>query len=675
MRVAVYCSGGHHEGQRGQEQHDQNKLHDQHEYAAQEASVYTQRINNTPGWTLAGVYVDVYAEPVAADSTVEVDEIAPTVETAHDEYHDECHDDGLQETQYRPEAVSRPQFQRMIEDCEAGLIDIIVCKSLSSFATNALDAITNIRKLKELGIRLIFDKEKIDTAEAKSEMFISIYAAFAQKEERSISLLSAYPLSALSAGNMTISGAWEEIDGRRLMGFIYGYRKNAEGTGYEPVPEEAAVIRKIFDLYEHGVSISQIVDELLKAGAKPPSFKKTGKERWDKERLYSIIQNEKYVGDLLCNKYYVAYTTDFKKRIEKLNDGTVPSRYIMNHHEAIISRKQFERCNVIFNLRKMRKRREKQHDEGQTQQNQQNQQTQQSQHDEWHRDENQRRNKNGFYPFGDFLRCPYCGHVLFQRRLCIQDGITHILCEGEGACREFVIVAAPVEKAVLDAWNNSLTVQILQSLQSLQSLHENDEPTDYIDEQYEPPYEPPYDENGENSDEIRKLLAAKEQYPTFDAVHYWWLDEFVKSIVFGQYSHTTQEIADFKKLFPDQDIDDRTIQISWKCGLISVMPSGIVQDNQNPRHKAKLWDAYLLKHPDKFPELTKEVEARQQLLEENTDTDADSNIYGDSLYGGLEDSDIQDELERLNDYYSDSGKKNDSRKKTKKTKKRTGRRI
>ena len=596
MRVAVYCYGSSDSDQDGQER---------------EREFYTQKINNIPGWTLAGIYADFQNATGITEETQQAD--ARTIA-------DNMADAGA-------ETAGRVNFQRMIADCEAGLIDIIFCKSLSNFATNALDAITNVRKLREMGIQLIFEKEKINTAEAKSEMFISIYAAFAGK---ALPLSSSGNESYVSKNNNVLYVDGKSAERNKPMGFIYGYRKTKDGTGYEPVPEEAEVVRRIFDLYEHGMSIPAIVEELFNAGIKPPRYSTTGNERWSEERIYLMIQNEKYAGDVLCQKYYMA---DSAKRREKLNDGILPAMYIMNHHVPIISRKQFERCNVIIKLKRLGKR-----------------------DSDAKREELTKRQNYGFYPFGDFLRCPYCGHVLFQRRIYIQDWQAHILCEGEGACRGFVIKSAPVRQAVLDAWNNNLTTSILQSLLQDEQLSQPlPQPSLLIDTDD--------DEDSSRLDEIEKLVRAKEQYPTFDAVHYWWLDEFVKSIVFGQHSRTSTEVAEFKKLFPDQDIDDRTIQISWKCGLVSVMPSGVVKARHNPRYRAKLWDAYLLKHPDQLPELTREVEERQQ-NQDNTDSDdtydADNTESSDFLQNTLED---------YSRYLDDT----DSNKK-KRNRKRTGRR-
>ena len=171
MRVAVYCSGAYSSSASSDNEQDAQDIQER------EISFYTQKINNIPGWTLAGIYADFQNNCNNFSPTGITEEAQETQEAETGMVTDSVADNVAEAGD-----AGRVNFQRMIEDCEAGLIDIIFCKSLSVFATNALDAITNVRKLRDMGIQLIFEKEKINTAEAKSEMFISIYAAFAGKD-------------------------------------------------------------------------------------------------------------------------------------------------------------------------------------------------------------------------------------------------------------------------------------------------------------------------------------------------------------------------------------------------------------------------------------------------------------------------------------------------------------
>ena len=270
------------------------------------------------------------------------------------------------------------------------------------------------------------------------------------------------------------------------------------------------------------------------------------------------MRNERYVGDVMCQKYF---TADYKTHKVKLNTGEIPSRIIRNHHKGIISREQFERCSLITDLR--------------------------------------RTSTHSFYPFGDFLRCPYCGHVLFRRSF---QKETHYFCEGKGACRRFVIMAAPVNKGILSAWNDCITPSGLQSYINQIALEaEKNRAVKWISDRAS--------REAERSREAHKLLEAKREYPTFIVIDYWWLDDFIAKIEFGKHSHTAREIAKFERMVVrrEKNIDDRTICISWKCGLETTVPSGVERNSQDPHHRAELWDAYVMRNPTIYPELVEEI--------------------------------------------------------------------
>ena len=119
-----------------------------HSLSAQ-VSHYSTLIQNTPGWDYAGVYVDA----------------------------------GITGTS----AAARPEFQRMIADCEAGKIDIVLTKSISRFARNTVDLLATVRHLKELGVEVRFEREKINTFTGDGEVMLSILASFAEEESVSLS--------------------------------------------------------------------------------------------------------------------------------------------------------------------------------------------------------------------------------------------------------------------------------------------------------------------------------------------------------------------------------------------------------------------------------------------------------------------------------------------------------
>ena len=285
LRVAAYCRvSTKSEGQEGS-------------YNLQVA-VYKQMINSTPGWTLAGIYADY----------------------------------GMSGTL----AKKRPDFLRMIKDCEAGLIDVIICKSLSRFSRNAMDALTYIRKLEALGIRLIFEKEGIDTGDSLSEMLITVFSAFAQEESRSLS-------DSVKWARRKRMESGEGFDYAP-----YGFRKNSQShqgnssdTALSPleiVPEEAEVVKKIFTMYEHGESVNTILSTLMKDNIEPPGFSYSGSMIWDKTRIHYILQNEKYIGDLKTQK---SYTINYITRKKVKNNGDLPQFYFHDHHTGFITRKQF----------------------------------------------------------------------------------------------------------------------------------------------------------------------------------------------------------------------------------------------------------------------------------------------------------------------------------------------
>ena len=110
--------------------------------------------------------------------------------------------------------------------------------------------------------------------------------------------------------------------------------------------------------------------------------------------------------------------------------------------------------------------------------------------------------------------------------------------------------------------------------------------------------------NADRAENAELLLQIKEKYPSFSKIDYWWMDDLIERIDFGFHSHTDSEL---KK----GGIDDRTVSIHWKCGIITTLSSGVLRDSQDPRHKAELWDAYLLRYPSQFPKLVEEVRKKK----------------------------------------------------------------
>lgn len=232
------------------------------------------------------------------------------------EFVDMYSDEGITATNTK----RREGFNRMIEDALAGKIDLIITKSVSRFARNTVDSLTTIRKLKEKGIEVYFEKENIWTLDAKGELMITIMSSLAQEESRSIS------------ENTTWGKRKQFADGKGSVAYsrFLGYDKD-----FVIDEEQADSVRLIYKLFISGYSLYAITKELVKRGIKSPS----GNDRWHISTVKSILTNEKYRGDALLQKQY---TTDFLQKTRKTNNGEVPQYYVEEHHEAIIPPTQFD---------------------------------------------------------------------------------------------------------------------------------------------------------------------------------------------------------------------------------------------------------------------------------------------------------------------------------------------
>ena len=291
----------------------------------------------------------------------------------------------------------RPEFQRMIRDCEAGKIDYIITKSISRFARNTLECLQHIRYLQSLGVQLLFEKENIDTGTAFSEMLLTILAAFAQEESRSLS----------ENAKWGIRKRFEAGIPKRT--YIFGYTYDEQGN-YVIVPEQAETVRYIFDLYETGrYSMHQIAQKLM-AEKRPSAYV----NNWDASHVHCILTNEKYVGDLLMQK---KYTVDHLTHREVKNrDHVLPSYYVRDHHTPIVSRKQYDRVHRIAELKSTHKRPVQ-------------------------------------YPYGDLLVCPVCGERLMQHKMDVQDTHAAWHCDrNESSCGQYVLKPKLLDAAMLEAY-------------------------------------------------------------------------------------------------------------------------------------------------------------------------------------------------------------------------------
>ncbi len=220
----------------------------------------------------------------------------------------------------------RERFKEMIKDCEKGKIDLILTKSVSRFARNTVDSLNYVRKLKAMGIGVFFEEQNIDTLTTDSEMFIGLYSVMAQSESENISANVKWGIQQRMK-NGTYSFNYR----------TYGYRKGEDGEP-EIVPEEAEIVKRIFNLYLDGYSVDKIASYLNENEVKS----KTGTE-WKKATVQGILTNEKYVGDLLMQK---TFSTDCINKKTKKNNGELPKYLISNNHKPIIDRETFKMAQV-----------------------------------------------------------------------------------------------------------------------------------------------------------------------------------------------------------------------------------------------------------------------------------------------------------------------------------------
>ena len=286
LRVAAYCrvSTG-----------DEEQLTS---YENQKA-FYTEKIMKNPEWTMVDIFAD---EGITGTST-----------------------------------CRRKDFLRMIRQCRQGKIDMILAKSVSRFARNTLDTISYTRELRSLGIAVIFEEQNINSIYPESEFLIALHAAFAQSESESISANVTWgKRRAMESGKATIQYK-----------YLYGYRRGADDKP-EIIPEEAEVVRWIYERYLAGASTRMLRDELHEQGV----IYSEKSPQWTLPHIKSILWNEKYCGDVLMQK---TFQQDVINRRVIKNTGQLPMYLIENHHEGIVSREKYNAVQAEMARRKAAK--------------------------------------------------------------------------------------------------------------------------------------------------------------------------------------------------------------------------------------------------------------------------------------------------------------------------------
>lgn len=230
-------------------------------------------------------------------------------------------DEGISGTR----ADKRPRFKQMINDCLAGKIDYIITKSVSRFARNTVDCLDTVRMLKARGIGIYFEEQNIDTLKSDSELYLVIYAGFAQSESESISK------------NVTWSFRKNFEEGKAV--FIYknflGYKKGEDGNP-EIVPYEAEIVERIFHMFLAGMTVPAISAKIKEANYEIPGKKFS----FSVHMIQSMLRNERYCGDCILQK---TVTVDCISKTRKNNQGEAPMYIVENNHPAIIPREVFNK--------------------------------------------------------------------------------------------------------------------------------------------------------------------------------------------------------------------------------------------------------------------------------------------------------------------------------------------
>ena len=291
IRVAAYCRVS------TEQEEQENSFRNQVEY-------YTRYIEEHPEYELVDIYAD---EGISGTST-----------------------------------KKRENFKRMIADCEAHKIDMVITKSISRFARNTQDCLENYRKLKNLGIIVVFEKENISSADTTGELLLTILSSLAQDESRNISENTKWGIRSKFQKGIP------HINAKRFMGFD----QDAEGRLIVN-EEEAKLVRRIFREFLEGYTATVIATRLNAEGV--PGV--NGEPRWLKTTIEGMLKNEKYMGDSLLQK---SFTSDYLTRKMVKNEGQVTQYYVKNSHEGIIPRdewnavqQEFERIKQYMNRHNM----------------------------------------------------------------------------------------------------------------------------------------------------------------------------------------------------------------------------------------------------------------------------------------------------------------------------------
>ena len=257
---------------------------------AAQVSYYSNVIQSNNNWLYAGVYVD----------------------------------EGITGTK-----EERAEFQRMIEDAKSGKIDSIITKSISRFARNTVTLLKTVRELKQIGVDVYFGEQNIHTLSSDGELMLTILASYAQEESRSVSENMKWRIKR----NFEEGKPWNHI--------LYGYV--CDNNRFEIVPDEAKVIRLIYDFFLSGMGVVSITKRINEEG-----YLTRRNKKWCKSSVRYILSNYNYTGNLILQKTYRENHIT-KKTI--INNGELPKYHAEYAHNAIITVEEYKKVQEELKLR------------------------------------------------------------------------------------------------------------------------------------------------------------------------------------------------------------------------------------------------------------------------------------------------------------------------------------
>lgn len=222
------------------------------------------------------------------------------------------------------EMKNRAELNRMVKDCEDGKIDIVLTKSISRFARNMQECVDTIRRLKDLGVAVRFEKESIDTLTMNGELILGILAAFAQEESKAIS----QNLCWSRKKHLERGEPWDRAR--------YGYISVGKEHRWEILDYEGKIVQKAFYMAGMCHTYQEIADEMTRME------KETGKGRiWHKASVVNLLRSEVYIGNYLSNKQ--CSIIDRHGNIKRCrNKGYVDQILIEEHHPPLVSKELYD---------------------------------------------------------------------------------------------------------------------------------------------------------------------------------------------------------------------------------------------------------------------------------------------------------------------------------------------